>query len=101
MYIQLMHRHYGLHSPIKHIEIPCEFSEVYLSNDNINEELLLESIPKDWLPTKVENILLAVADKYGSTGQCGLNKFRSWAKYFDAYCLELHKEPLDWWNEEQ
>lgn len=101
MYIQLMHRHYGLHSPIKHIEIPCEFSEVYLGDDNINEELLLESIPKDWLPTKIENILLAVADKYGSTGQRSLNKFRSWAKYFDAYCLELHKEPLDWWNEEQ
>lgn len=101
MYIQLMHRHYGLHSPIKHIEIPCEFSDIYRGEDNINEELLLESIPEGWLPTKTENILLATADKYGSTGQRGLNKFRSWAKYFDAYCLELHKEPLDWWNEEQ
>ena len=101
MYIQLMHRHYGLHSPIKHIEIPCEFSDVYLGEDNINEELLLESIPEGWLPTKTESILLATADKYGSTGQRGLKKFRSWAKYFDAYCLELHQEPLDWWSEEK
>lgn len=100
MYIQLMHRHYGLHSPVKHIEIPCEFSEVCLGEDNINEELLLQSIPEGWLPTKSENILLAKADKYGSTGQRNLKKFRSWAKYFDAYCLELHKEPLDWWGEE-
>lgn len=42
MYIQLMHRHYGMHEPIKHTEIPCEFSDVYLSEDNINEELLLK-----------------------------------------------------------
>lgn len=100
MYIQLMHRSYGVHSPIKHIEIPCEFSEVYLGDDDINEELLLTSIPEGWLPTAPKSILLAVADKYGSTGQCKLSKFRSWAKYFDAYCLELHKEPLDWWSEE-
>ena len=100
MYIQLMHRHYGVHEPIKHIEISCEFSEVYLGNNNINEELLLEHIPEDWLPTKPSLILLAVGDKYGSIGQCGLEKFRSWAKYFDAYCLEIHKEPLDWWSEE-
>ena len=100
MYIQLMHRHYGVHEPIKHTEIPCEFSEVYLGEDYINEELLLEHIPEGWLPTNPSLILLAVGDKYGSTGQCGLEKFRSWAKYFDAYCLELHNEPLDWWSEE-
>lgn len=100
MYIQLMHRHYGMHEPIKHTEIPCEFSDVYLSEDNINEELLLKNIPEGWLPTKPNLILLTVGDKYGSTGQYGLKKFRSWAKYFDAYCLEIHKEPLDWWSEE-
>lgn len=100
MYIQLMHRHHGLHSPVKHVEIPCEFSEVYLGDDNINEELLLTHIPEGWLPTKPSSILLTVADKYGTTGQRGLKKFLSWAKYFDAYCLELHKESLDWWSEE-
>lgn len=101
MYIQLMHRHYGLHEPIKHTEIACEFSDVYLGDDNINEDLLLEHIPEGWLPTKPNLILLTVGDKYGSTGQYNLNKFRPWAKYFDAYCLEIHKEPLDWWSEEE
>ena len=101
MYIQLMHRHYGVHKPIKHIEIPCEFSDVYLGEDNINEELLLEHIPEGWLPTTPRLILLAVADKYGFTGQYGLEKFHSWAKYFDAYCLDILKEPLDWWGEEE
>lgn len=101
MYIQLMHRHYGVHVPIKHLEIDCDFDEVYLGLDHINEELLLKSIPEGWLPTNTEKILLTVADKYGSTGQYNLVKFRPWAKYFDAYCLELHKEPLDWWDKEK
>lgn len=98
MYIQLMHRHYGLHEPIKHIEIHCNFSDVCITNENINEELLLKNIPNGWLPTEPSKILLTIADKYGSTGQYNLNKFRPWAKYFDAYCLELHKEPLEWWG---
>lgn len=100
MYIQLMHRHYGVHKSIKHTEIPCEFSEVYLGDNNINEELLLEHIPEGWLPTKPSSILLAVGDEYGSNGQYNLDKFRPWSKYFDAYCLEIYKEPLNWWNEE-
>ena len=99
MYIQLMHRRYGVHSPIKHTEIPCEFSEVYIGEDNINEELLLESIPEGWLPVEPNKILLGVADKNGSSGQRGLNKFLSWGKYFSSYVLELHEEPEDWWNE--
>lgn len=101
MYIQLMHRHFGLHEPIKHTQISCDFSKIYLGEDNINEELLLRSIPEGWLPTKPNNILLTVGDKYGTTGQCGLSKFRSWGKYFDSYVLELHREPLDWWSEQQ
>ena len=100
MYIQLMHRHYGCHSPIKHIEIPCEFADVYRGKNNIDEDLLLRSIPDGWLPVNPSEILLDVADKWGSIGQRNLKVFHSWAKYFDAYCLELHKEPLDWWKEE-
>ena len=89
MYIQLMRRSYGLHEPIKHLEIPCDFSDIYLGEDNINEDLLLEHIPRGWLP-----------DKNGTTGQRNLKKFKSWAKYFNAYVVELHRKPLDWWNEE-
>lgn len=100
MYVQLMHRHYGLHEPIKHIEIPCNFDDIYLGDNNINEDLLLKLIPENWLPTAPKNILLVVANNYGGgTGQNDLNKFKPWAKYFDAYCLELIEKPLDWWKE--
>lgn len=101
MYIQLMHRHYGLHEPIRHTEIPCKFDDIYLSENHINEEKLINNIPNGWLPTTPERILLTVADKYGSTGQYGLQRFRPWAKYFDSYVIELHKEPLDWWQEDK
>lgn len=99
MYIQLMSRSYGVHEPIKHIEIPCRFEDVYLSEDHINEELLLEKIPPNWLPVKPKNILLTVVKGYDGTGQAGLSIFRSWAKYFDSYVLQLRKEPEDWWGE--
>lgn len=101
MYIQLTYRKYGSYNEIKHIEIPCEFSKVYLGEDNIDEKLLFESIPKGWLPTAPRKILLAVADKNGSTGQSNLKAFSSWTKCSDSYVLELHKEPLDWWSEKQ
>lgn len=98
MYIQLMHRRYGIHKPIKHIEIPCDFSEVYQGQDRINEELLLENIPEGWLPVPPERILLMVANENGGTGQC-CTIFHSWAKYFDSYSLELHEKPEEWWDE--
>lgn len=97
MYIQLMHRHYGVHKPIKHTKIDVDFNTIVLGNNHINEDALLDAIPEGWLPSPVGLTLLTVADKNGSTGQIGLNLFRNWAKYFDAYVLELHEEPLDWW----
>ena len=100
MYIQLMYRSYGVHRPIKHIEIPCAFSEVYKSENNINEELLISNIPEGWLPANPSQILIVVVDENGcGYGQIGLNKFRNWAKYFDSYCLELIEKPYDWWSE--
>ena len=101
MYIQLMRRSYGIHTPIKHLEIPCDFSDIYLGENNINEDLLLEHIPKGWLQDKPSNVLITVANNNGSTtGQFKLKKFKSWAKYFNAYVVELHRKPLDWWSEE-
>lgn len=88
MYIQLMHRHYGIHSPVKRVEISCGFEEV-CQGGKINEDILLKNIPDEWLPDKPGNILITIADEHGSTGQYKLKKFRSWAKYFDAYVLEL------------
>lgn len=100
MYIQLSHRHFGVHKPIKHTEIPCEFKDIVLGDDHINEELLLKHIPENWLSDKPEKILVTVEDKYGGTGQCGLEHFRNWSKYYDAYVLNLIEEPLDWWKGE-
>lgn len=99
MYIELKHRHYGVHRPIKHIEIPCDFSDVYIGKDRINEKLLLENIPDGWLPTKPSNILLTVDDNNGGIGMYDLYIFRPWAKYFDSYVLGLCKEPMDYWDD--
>ena len=99
MYIQLMRRHYGVHNPVKYIEIPCNFSDVYLHNDCINEKLLLENIPEGWLPVPPSEILLMVGDDDSGTGQCGLKLFRNWSKYYDSYSLELREKPSKWWDE--
>ena len=99
MYIQLMYRRYGVHRPIKHIEIPCNFSDIYMGENWINERLLLENIPEGWLPVPHSEILLTVADGNCSIGQLGLEVFKSWAKYFHSYVLELHEKPREWWGE--
>lgn len=99
MYIQLYRRSYGVHTPIKHIEIPCDFHSVYLSENNIDEDLLLSKIPDGWLPIPTQRILMTVGDSNGSTGQYKLSRFCPWGKYFDAYVLELLNSPLSWWRD--
>ena len=86
MIIQLFHRHYGVHTPVKEaIKIPCEYTDVYKGEDNINEQLLIDNIPDDYLLYEVGHILL-IAD---GTGQCGLEKFANWGKYYDGYVLHI------------
>lgn len=84
MYIQLYHRHYGVHRPI---EIPCDFNEIYKDEDNINETLLLKSLPKNYINIIKPNLTLLVVD---STVQCGLKIFRSWGKYYDSDVLYIY-----------
>lgn len=98
MYIQLTKRHYGVHTPIKHLEIPCDFKDVYIANNHINEELLIQYIPDGWLPVKPKAILLAACNELGGTGQFDLKIFRPWKKYFDCYVLEIYERPLGWWS---
>lgn len=94
MFVTLRHRHYGVHKFIKEIEIPCNFDEVYLGEDNINEQLLLDNIPKGWLRDKPNQILLMVEDELGNgTGQHNLKIFRNWSKYYDCYSLTISKSP--------
>lgn len=96
-----MYRNYGVHKPIKHIEIPCDFHDIYMGEDHINEELLIQNIPDGWLPCKANQILLTVADEHGSRGQYVNKVFRLWAKYFNCYVLELIESPLPWWDEDK
>jgi len=96
MKVILNRRHYGVHSPIKEAIIDGEFTDYYLGEDQINEELLLKNLPEGFLPVSPSKVLLSVqnvssktGDVIGATGQRGLKKFKNWAKYFDAYNLEL------------
>ena len=89
MWIQLYHRHYGIHEPCsKVVEIPCDYEEIVRGEDNINEELLIAGAPEGYLPSAINRTLLCVV----GVGQCGLKRFHNWAKYFDAYVIYLFKE---------
>jgi hypothetical protein len=93
MKIQLFYRSYGIHKPIKEaINIPCRFEDVYLGEDRINEQLLIDNIPEGYLQSAQSRVLLVVDDGLNSVGQCGLEKFLNWKKYFDSYVLHLSKE---------
>lgn len=95
MKISLAHRRHGLHKNVSETEIPGAFSDYATPKPGrhddyvIDEERLLAALPEGFLPVPPTRILLAVEDEIGGTGQQGLTHFRDWAKYFDAYCLNL------------
>lgn len=98
MKIVLAHRHYGVHTDVRETEVPGEFGDYVTPRPGatrdvyvIDENKLLSALPPDFLPARPGSILLAVTDDRGGTGQTGLSHFRNWAKYFDAYCLNLIK----------
>lgn len=94
MKVRLYKRHYGVHSFIEEIEIEGTFKKyVKKIDDNyqIDEEKLLESIPKKFLPVDPKYILLTI-EKSVSVGQSGLSIFKNLSKYFDSYCVELCKK---------
>lgn len=96
MKLVLNKRHYGVHSLVKEVEIEGTFRNYAkkIGDDDyqINEQKLIESIPKDFLPVDPKNILLTVGESWGSTGQIGLSIFKNWSKYFDCYSIELCKK---------
>ena len=98
MKVILNRRHFGVHTPVKEAVIEGEFTDYYLGEDQINEDLLLKNLPKGFLPVDPSKVLLSVqnvndaGEVIGATGQIGLKIFRNWAKYFDAYNLELCRE---------
>lgn len=93
--ITLAHRHYGVHRHVSETEIPGDFSDYATPQANVNDDYvidearLLEALPDGFLPCPPARVLLAVSDETGGTGQRGLSLFLNWAKYFDAYCLNL------------
>ena len=95
----LRHRHYGVHTDYAETVIPGKFSDYATPRPGatrdhfvIDEDKLLAKLPEGLLPRQPMRILLAVEDEDGGTGQVGLSRFRDWAKYFDAYCLNLVKD---------
>lgn len=97
MKVILRSRRYGVHNLVKETEVPGAFSDYatpYPDNAGygdyaINEDKLLDALPEGFLPVAPKRVLVMVEDKQGSTGQTGLTRFMNWAKYFDAYCLNL------------
>lgn len=92
MKIKLFHRHYGVHTFIREAEVNVLLKSIYHGEDDINEPRLLGILPPSLLPKGLTAsvVLVTVADSRGiGTGQRGLKLFRNWAKYFDAYVIEL------------
>ena len=94
--IELCQRHYGVHRIVKSADIPGRFS-TYVNTDliesrdecGVNEEKLLKALPKDFLPQPASSILLCIWQKNIGTGMMATKVFRSWAKYFDSYSLNV------------
>lgn len=97
MKVELKHRHFGVHKAVREVEIAGEFTDYASAQDDVRdqyviaEDKLLGALPEGFLPVPPRRVLLAVSDEHGGTGQVGLTKFLNWAKYFDAYCLNLVK----------
>lgn len=102
MKVTLAHRHFGVHAPVSEAEISEEFSDYATASPQgrhgdyqIDEDKLLAALPADFLPVPADRVLLAVDHRSFWTGQVGLTRFRSWAKYFDAYCLNLVQDDAE------
>lgn len=101
MKVKLFRRHYGIHTLVKETEVEGTLRRYVKRNSEVDpaagetfavqEERLISALPNDFLPVDPSKILLTIQDKgkMGSTAQVGLSQFRNWAKYFDAFCIEL------------
>ena len=96
----LAYRRYGRHNLVKSLEVDFDVtsnikckagsSNRRINNDFIvNEDAILDAIPDGWLPCEPEFCLLMVSDGVWGTGLLHIQKFRSWAKYFDSYSLTI------------
>lgn len=91
--VSMHHRSDGYHSFIQKCVIPVEFNDIYIKEDSVNEQLLVDSLPDKFLFCKPSQCLLLVEDedRSGNTGQRGLHIFRNWAKYFPSYSITISR----------
>lgn len=92
MYLRLLRRHNGVQRTVKDLWLPIRLDQAALPDGRINEELLLRVLPPGWLPERPENVLLTLAHAGGSTGLRRLERFRPWARHFDAWVLEAWRD---------
>lgn len=94
MKISLYKRHFGRHRLIKEVDVDGTFRKFGKQVDDdfhINEERLLNVLPKNFLPCEPNKILLIIEEGNGGTGVRNLKTFKPWAKYFDSYSIGLLK----------
>lgn len=95
MKIELRYKHYSGSQLIKDIEIEGIFKDycTYIKGQDyqINEQKLIDMLPKNFLPVKPQYIFLAIQDGSWSIGQINLNVFKPWVREFYAYMLDIVK----------
>ncbi len=103
MKINLYSRHHGVYSKVAQTEVPGSFADwVYQGEPEgnrrwdetlrVHEDKLLAALPDGFLPVPPRRVLLTVSDETCGTGQGQLERFKPFAKYFDAYVLDLEMD---------
>lgn len=96
MKVTLAYRRYGRHDFRNEAEVSGTFDDyckhIEGQDYEIDERKLIKALPRGFLVGEPGQILLCVEEDWGGTGQINLNHFRSWAKYFDSYVLNIHKD---------
>jgi hypothetical protein len=97
MKIRLIKReHSGIGTPLKDAIINGKFEDYYKGENSINEKLLIQNLPQDFLPTSPEKVLIFVETIQDDPvfflapkGQTGLKAFLNWHKDHDTFLILL------------
>ena len=99
MKLRLYKRHHGIHRFIREEEVPNDLCTVVKKPCKVrgfeysidNEKALADKVGLLFYISP-KRILLTVGDDSGSTGVFSCKYFMPWAKYFDAYVIEVVPE---------
>lgn len=97
MRVYLRKKEFAATAPIKKVSLQGNFYDYYMGKDNINERLLLDHLPNNFLPKDCQYIAVMVEDEISkesgrvisNTGQRNLNIFKDYDKYSNKYSLLL------------